>query len=184
VLSRLLRLLHPFMPHITEELWERFGFTAPNHRAAGIVGQAHRLPVERQAERLPYNATSDENLIMFAEFPHATHLADLAQIPHEALVTARERVAAVHHSVRAARNLRAEYRVASNKKVRFVLKSQPGWAEQELPTFARLINAEEITIDPLFEPKSGTPRVLTAMGELYMPLENLVDANAERERLK
>ena len=68
--------------------------------------------------------------------------------------------------------------------MRFILKSQPDWAESELPTFARLINAEEVAIDPLFEPKSGVPRVLTEMGELYLPLENLIDANAERERLK
>jgi valyl-tRNA synthetase len=178
VLNRVLRLLHPFMPHITEELWERFGFTAPNHRVATVAGEPGSLT---PATTTATARTTEENLIMFAEFPRMTHLAE---IPHEALNSARERVSAVYQSVRSARNLRAEYRIASSKKVRFVLKSQPGWAEAELPTFARLINAEEVAIDALYQPKSGTPRVLTEMGELYMPLEGLVDIAAERERIK
>ena len=193
VLNRVLRLLHPLMPHITEELWERFGFIAPNHGlrkaesglrkekecAAGVA--AGNEKGEGGADSFPQSAIRNPQFILFAEFPRELHLAGILR---ERLVTARERVAAVYHSARAARNLRAEYRIASNKKVRFILKSQPDWAESELPTFARLINAEEVAIDPLFEPKSGVPRVLTEMGELYLPLENLIDANAERERLK
>jgi valyl-tRNA synthetase len=111
-------------------------------------------------------------------------VSHLAEIDHGALATARTRVAAVYHSVRAARNLRAEYRIASNRKVRFILKSFPNWIETELPTFARLINAEEVAIEPLYKPARGTPRVLTEMGELYMPLEGLVDIAAERERIQ
>ncbi|SRR5579862_573551 len=147
VLSHILRLLHPVMPHITEELWETFGF-AP-------AGLTH------------------------APFPTAAAALDRSRLEE-----ARRQAAAVYQSARQARNLRAEYRVPSNRKARFILRSQPEWAERELATFARLINAEEAAIQPLYEAPGGVPRVLTEMGELYMPLEGLVDAGAEKARLK
>jgi valyl-tRNA synthetase len=155
VMNRVLRLLHPFMPHITAELWERLGCRAPNHSGGGHL--------------------------LFAAVPEPSHFANLS---HEKVRVARERVRAIYHSVRAARNLRAEYRVPSSRKVRFILKAEPGWAEAELPTFARLTNAEAVTLDPVFEAKRGVPRVLTELGELYMPLEGLIDVAAEQERLK
>jgi len=152
VLSRLLRLLQPFMPHITEELWERLGFAGPNH--------------------------AEGNLAMYATFPSESAL------PSGGIVaTVQALVAAVYASTGAARNLRAEYRVPSSKKVRFILKPSVPWAADEIPTFARLINAEEVTIEPSYEAASGVPRALTPMGELYMPLDGLVDSTAELERL-
>ncbi len=154
-LSRFLRLLHPFMPHITEELWETLGYTAPNTGPGG-------------------------RYLMYAQFPAALP----PEWEHGRLAGARSRTSAVYESVRKARNLRAEYKIASNRKARFILKSQPGWAEGELATFARLINAEGVEIKPLYEPASGVPRVLTEIGELYLPLDGLIDAAAERERLK
>ena len=155
VLSRFLRLLHPFMPHITEELWATLGYKAPNHGPAG-------------------------RYLMYAQFPPALP----AEWRHGELAEARSRAAVVYDSVRRARNLRAEYRIASNRKARFILRSPPAWAAGEIPTFERLINAEEISLQPLYEPPPGVPGVLTEMGELYMPLTGLIDAAAEQERLK
>jgi len=152
VLSRLLRLLHPFMPHITEELWERLGFAGANH--------------------------AEGNLLMFAEFPTKPAL------PADGVIaTVQAQVAALYASTGAARNLRAEYRVPSSKKVGFVLKPGVAWAAEEIPTFARLINAEGVSIEPNYEAASGVPRVLTPMGELYMPLDGVIDSAAEKERL-
>jgi len=152
VLSHFLRLLHPIMPHITEELWERLGFTAPNH-ASG-------------------------NLIMFAAFPVTPALPAA-----DAIAAAQAQVAAVYAATGAARNLRAEYRIPSSKKIDFILKPTVPWAAAELPTFARLINAAAVTIQPAYDAPAGIPRVLTPIGELYMPLAGLVDNAAERDRL-
>jgi valyl-tRNA synthetase len=152
VLSHLLRLLHPFMPHITEELWERLGFAGPNH-ATG-------------------------NLIMFAEFPTTSAL------PETKVITAvQAQVAAVYASTGAARNLRAEYRVPSSKKIDFILKPSVTWIADQIPTFARLINASEVRIEPAYQAAAAVPRVLTPLGELYMPLDGLVDTSAELDRL-
>jgi valyl-tRNA synthetase len=153
ILSRFLRLLQPFMPHITAELWSTLGYTAPNH---------------------------GKDYLMYTVWPEPVRFAEAAR---DRLPEAREQVNAVYAAVRLGRNLRAEYRIASNKKVRFHLKSNPGWAGNEIGTFARLINAEEVLIDPLYEPARGVPRVLTPIGELYMPLEGLIDVAAELDRL-
>jgi len=152
VLSHFLRLLHPFMPHITEEIWERLSFAGPNH-AGG-------------------------NLLMFADFPTKPSLPGT-----DVITTVRERVEAVYAATGAARNLRAEYRVPSGKKVDFILKPGVTWALDQLPTFARLINAGEVTLEPAYDAPTGVPRALTPLGELYMPLDGIVDNVAELERL-
>ena len=85
-------------------------------------------------------------------------------------------VAAVYGSTGAARNLRAEYRIPSSKKVKFVLKPGVTWVQDHLPTFTRLINAEEVSIESAYHAPAGVPRVLTGLGELYMPLDGVVDA--------
>ncbi|MCX7384196.1 MAG: valine--tRNA ligase [Alphaproteobacteria bacterium] len=44
VLGRILRLLHPAMPYVTEELWNRFGYGAPNTLIATAWPQAEPVP--------------------------------------------------------------------------------------------------------------------------------------------
>ena len=115
---------------------------------------------------------------MFAEFPTTPALPDA-----EVIATVQAQVAAVYGSTGAARNLRAEYRIPSSKKVKFVLKPGVTWVQDHLPTFTRLINAEEVSIESAYHAPAGVPRVLTGLGELYMPLDGVVDAAAETDRI-
>jgi valyl-tRNA synthetase len=46
-----------------------------------------------------------------------------------------------------------------------------------------LVGAAEILIDPSYEAPKGTPAAVAAIGEIYMPLEGLIDVDAERARL-
>jgi len=46
-----------------------------------------------------------------------------------------------------------------------------------------LLNAEALDVDPNFVPRKGTPSALTELGELFLPLEGLVDVEAEKARL-
>ncbi|HWL53042.1 MAG TPA: valine--tRNA ligase [Chthoniobacteraceae bacterium] len=154
ILSRLLRLLQPLMPHLTAELWETLGYRAPGH------GSDH---------------------LMYAAWPEPTGIEERLR---EKVECARQRVADVYQSVRLARNIKAEYRVPSGKKVRFFLKAAPEWIDAELETLARLVHAEAITVDNAYQPAAGVPRILTPVGELYMPLEGVVDIAAESARLE
>jgi valyl-tRNA synthetase len=141
VLSAVLRLLHPFMPHITEELWHRMEYGSGSIQFAGLT--------ELRAE-LNLDATQSD-------------FADM-----------------VYRATSQARNLRAEYRVPSNKKVRMILRPT---VEGDFAVFASLVGAEPLQVDSGYEAPRGVPVVLTALGQVFLPLEGLVDLQAEKDRL-
>ncbi|MFL6538761.1 MAG: valine--tRNA ligase [Chthoniobacterales bacterium] len=143
VLSVVLRLLHPFMPHVTEELWSIFEFGTGS--------------------------------IQFATPPSAIKL------PSDA-ATARSAARAVYDSVQLGRNLRAGARIPSNKKTHFILRPSGANGAEELPTVARLLNAEQITIDRDYKAAPGVPIAITPLGDLHLIISG-GDRAAEAERL-
>jgi valyl-tRNA synthetase len=153
VLSGFLRLLHPFMPHITEELWSVFGFGR---------------------QEMDIKSSS----IQFVLPPPAA----LSSINPEAIAEARRKVAKAYETILAGRNLRATSRIPSNKKARFILRPVTGADRRELPTISRLLNAEELTPDPKYQPEAGVPVAMTPLGELYLLIAG-GDKSAERDRL-
>ena len=146
VLSGFLRLLHPFMPHITEELWSLLGF--------------------------------GENSIQFAAPPESA----LGSLQPNQISAARKRVAKIYETIQTGRNLRATSRIPSNKKARFILRPAGEIEEQELPTIARLLNAEDLKREPKYEAEAGVPVAVTPLGELYLEMAG-GDKAAERDRL-
>jgi len=53
----------------------------------------------------------------------------------------------------------------------------------EIKTLALLVGASEILLDSCYDAPKGTPAAVTGIGEVYMPLEGLIDVEAERARL-
>ena len=47
-----------------------------------------------------------------------------------------------------------------------------------------LLNAESLKVDADYVPRKGTPAARSALGELYLPLDGLVDVEAEKARLE
>jgi len=118
--------------------------------------------------------------IQFAEWPKTD-----AKFQAQEFVSAHGQVTACFSAVSKARNLRAEYGIASNKRVRWIfLPTDPSfWADAECDALKTLLNASTLDIQKERDLPKGTPVCLTEIGELALPLEGLVDFAAEQERL-
>jgi valyl-tRNA synthetase len=149
ILSAVMRLLHPFMPHITEELWSLLGF------AANRPGS-----------------------IQFASLPSQSGFVDRGRV-----TDARKSVRAIYATIQAGRNLRAESRIPSNKKVRFVSCASDELMTEHLPTITRLLNAEDVTLNRDYKTEPGVPVAATPLGELFLIIA-VGDKEPERDRLE
>ncbi|MGI8955995.1 MAG: class I tRNA ligase family protein, partial [Chthoniobacterales bacterium] len=157
VLGHTLRLFHPLMPFITEELWHGLGFNRD-------------LPDDQGAQS-----------IQFAPWP--SPLDDEFK-RHYGLTPNDEATAnAKFETVIAGRRLRRDFNIASNKRVTFILRPSQPLPEEEVAVLRILLNAERLELPESYDPPKGTPTALTPLGELYLPLEGLIDLEAERQRL-
>ena len=150
VLSGYLRLLHPFMPHITEELWERLGYA----RGEG-----------------------NDRLVLFATSPAEDSLPSLAG---EEKARAANAVTAVYDAVREVRVLRAEFKVPSNTECVVHLARHADFAGMDLSVFRMLAKASEVVEVGAAGPSKKMPHTLTPLGEVYLELEIDVVAERTR----
>src|SRR6184192_2108017 len=145
VLSAILRLLHPFMPHITEELWSLLSF-----------GQGS---------------------IQFSPPPEKIRLDDVRDLTGK-----RQLVSAIYQTIQAGRNLRAESKLPSNRKIRFILRTDEKLISSQISTLTRLLNAEEVEMDPKYQAQAGNPVAVTPLGEIFLTVA-AADRAGERQRL-
>jgi valyl-tRNA synthetase len=155
VLGHTLRLFHPFMPFITEELWHGMGFNTD----------------------LPENQGGKS--IMFAIWPKPLDADELA---HFGILPEDEKTANDKYEVvNLGRGLKSTFNL--NKKVRFVLKPNQDLPAHETEVLRILLNAEPLDVDANYVPTKGTPSALTPLGTIFLPLDGLIDVEAERARV-
>ena len=156
VLSHALRLFHPFLPHITEELWHAMGYNV---------------------EFLP---DAGRKTIMFAPWPQPFDAEFRARCGLDDTVL--EFVNAKYELVTRGRNLRREYNIPANKRIRFILKPVRELSAHDITVIELLLNAERLEVIPEFAPTQKMPVVHTALGELYFPLEGVIELATEKVR--
>src|SRR5205814_3317111 len=121
-------------------------------------------------------AKEETKFLDFAPLPQVMDLDKASQ------ARARIRVGAIYETVEAGRNLRAEARVSSNQKAKFVLRSNESWVKEEGATIGRLLNAESLEIDANFQTPTRSSVAAARLGELFL-IAGETDRAAERERL-
>ncbi len=144
VIDGILKLLHPFMPFITEEIWQ-----ALPHEGDTIMLTAY----PEYKEEL--NFSTDE-----AEFSR------------------------IMEAIRAIRNRRAEMNVPPKKKAAvYVETAYEDTFRAGIPYIQRLASASDVVIGKDL-PTEGAVNVVTPDAKIYIPMAELVDFAAEKERLQ
>ncbi|MEI6322264.1 MAG: valine--tRNA ligase [bacterium] len=159
VLSGVLRLLHPLMPHITEELWKRMGFTAP-------------LSDSGTGERVGF--------LLYTQPPKEKLLTGISE---KKVSEATISVPLLYETIGMVRNLRAEFKMPPKQEIRLIVSGPTADALQRDKSIFEALTKSQVEINPPELPPSGTPSVLTGFGSIYLPLEGLIDLEAEKKRL-
>ncbi|HKZ01967.1 MAG TPA: valine--tRNA ligase, partial [Pyrinomonadaceae bacterium] len=160
VLEQALRLLHPFMPYITEELWLR-------------------LPGEH-LKSLHQAYAGAKPTIMLAAYPESTTtlIDERAEWEMQIVIDLISRV----------RNIRSEMNIKPGERIH-VLAGSPDEKLREvlfrsIDQLKRLTRASEVTIQEKLEaPRASARAVLAGGAEVAVPLEGLIDFAQERQRL-
>jgi valyl-tRNA synthetase len=161
ILEQALRLLHPFMPFLTEELWQKL---------PSVSNELHNPAYK-----------SSEKTIMLSDFPKG----DASLIDERA----ESEMQAVIELISKTRNIRAEMNIKPSDKISLFVSANANlrkiFAENEA-RILKLARADQLNLGESLEtPKASARAVLTGGGaELAVPLEGLIDFDRETERLE
>ena len=158
LLEQALRLLHPFMPYLTEELWLKLPVKHTQLLASAYVGA--------------------EPTIMLAAFPKC----DVSLIDERV----EAEMQAVIDLISRVRNIRSEMNIKPGDRISVMITTradQQSIFAASADQIGRLTRAE-VSINGHAEiPKAAARAVLAAGAEVAVPLEGLIDFAQERARL-
>jgi valyl-tRNA synthetase len=160
VLEQALRLLHPFMPYITEELWQQLP-GAGKHLLHPAYGKA-------------------EATIMLTAYPEANPdlINDAAEWEMQAVIDLISRV----------RNIRSEMQIKPSEPIPVLIgapdeKLRAVYAANA-SQISRLLRASEVSVTAQLEaPRASARAVLVGGAEVAVPLAGLIDFQQEQQRL-
>jgi valyl-tRNA synthetase len=155
VYSNALRLLHPMMPFITEELWQGMGY---NRVADSIMIAA--WPEVREPEELE-------------EWGVKSQIVSYVDAKHDLIRVARQ--------LRADYNLTP--RQVIELIIRPSSERYEKRLGEDQASIAAMLNAGRITLDRAFTPPNALPSAISQLGAIYMPVDGLIDAEEEVRKL-
>jgi valyl-tRNA synthetase len=171
VLETALRLLHPFMPFLTEAIWQAL----PEEVKEGDVlgGQSLGLGTVSQKD------SSKCESLMLARWPELnTALLD---------TQAEEQMELMMALVRGIRNRRAEYNVTPGRRIPTLIAAGDAarFLDEQRAVLCSLakLDPQRLVIETALESPAHAATVVVGDVVGYLPLAGLVDLEAERERL-
>ncbi|MGN1069864.1 MAG: class I tRNA ligase family protein, partial [Candidatus Fimadaptatus sp.] len=146
VLIGMLKLLHPFMPFLTDAVYRYLPGT--------------------------------EGSIMLKSWPEYR--------PEYEFAAESERMQGIMDVINSVRNLRATMNVAPSRRAHMILRAKEGWRdalEEGIIYFKRLAGASEVSFIGEGETVDKAASAVCACGDVFIPLGELVDVEAELKRL-
>lgn len=173
VIDNLLRLLHPFAPFITEELWQKL------NELAGVRGLNQQ--------------TAAADSVMIAAWPWQqmensnpkSEISDLS----EALISAEleSRFERLQETVVAVRNIRGQYKISPKEPLKLFMKCSPEVAAQMYAVADQFDNLSRTVLEAAgldITPPPGAAGFSLKDADGYVPLDGLVDNTAEKAKLE
>jgi len=157
VLEAILRLAHPVIPFITEELWQR---------VAPLAGRIPPIPPPGKG------ATRGDFSIMLQPYPEPQ--------PEMIDEAAEREVGTLKQIVMACRTLRAEMNVAPSQKVPLLAQGDRAQLAAFAPYLSALARLSDVVIETEL-PVADAP--VSLVGDFKLMLRIEIDVAAERERL-
>jgi valyl-tRNA synthetase len=167
-LDRVLRLLHPFTPFVTERMWAMLRSAAPARGLDGrpLGGEAGPL-VRAEWPRPDGRALMSDGKAALADF------------------------ALLQDAIRAVRNIRNKFKIPPGKPVPAAVEAPAavaGVLNREAALIRTLAAVESFSAGPdTAKPAGSATEVITVEGvgeaQVYVPLGGLIDVAAERDRL-
>jgi len=158
-LDVLLRLLHPLMPFVTEEIWQLLGKIAP------VRGLAK-----------PEQAAA---LCITAPWPTATK-------EHQDAAT-EARFATFQAALGAIREIRSRQNINNRSPIEFSVKCTEETAallKPMIPYFQSMANAQATVLGPSATPPATHAKTALAAMEIYVDLKDFIDKEAEKAKAK
>jgi valyl-tRNA synthetase len=156
VFSSAIRLLHPFIPFITEELWHGMGYN----------GSCESIQVA------PWPTALSEDAL--AELGVEPQMVEYVDAKHDLIRTGR--------TLRSDYNLTP--RQQAKFVIRPPKKEIGDLLRADLASVSALLTAEHILVDRNYTPEGAMPSGISQLGAVYMSIEGLVDVEAEIAKLQ
>jgi valyl-tRNA synthetase len=177
-LDEILKLLHPFMPFITEELWRVTATSVIPGRAEGANPESssngQSAPLDSGSGVARHPGMTRENLLALTQWPELSGLEDPA---------AESEIGWVIDLITAVRSIRAEMNI--NVNIPLVLAGASAETQARAERWAefikRLARVSEISSAPTAP--QGTVQLVVRNETVALPLIGVIDIAAERARL-
>jgi valyl-tRNA synthetase len=158
VLEQALRLLHPFMPYITEELWQKLPGTSSSFHAKAYA--------------------DNPMTVMLADYPEGIEslMDDKAEAELGAIIDVIKTVRNIRSEMNIAPSLRFDLHIAADNSVQKIFSDNE-------PQILKLARASSLVLSDSLNAPAASAKGVTTLASLAVPLEGLIDFAKERARL-
>lgn len=168
VIDSLLKLLHPFAPFITEELWQKLNEVA--------------------AVRGLYTPTAAVESVMIAPWPYAETATETAEVADALIDTELEqRFERLQETIVAVRNVRGLYKISPKQPLKLYMKCSEEVAIQMRDVTDQFANLSKTMLEAAgvdVERPGASATITLGDANGFIPLEGLIDLDAEVVRLQ